>query len=112
MKKGKRQRWALVSGMALILGASMAVSLPPEVSAGTPCCSITTIDRKTGIVTAKNTATGGTFKFKLGDAAQIGNIKIGDQVSTDFQTRQVTVHSFQPVEGILIKTPMPRPPRK
>lgn len=98
--------------MALILGASIAVSVPPEVGAGTPCCSITTVDMKTGIVTAKKTATGETFKFKLGDAAQIGNIKIGDQVSTDFQTRQVTVHSFQPVEGILIRTLMPRPPIK
>lgn len=112
MKKRTMKTWVLVSGMALILGASIAVSVPPEVSAGTPCCSITTVDRKTGIVTAKNAATGETFKFRLGDAAQIGNIKIGDQVSTDFQTRQVTVHSFQPVEGILIRTPMPRPPIK
>src|SRR4030042_38951 len=103
MKKRTMKTWVLVSGMALILGASIAVSVPPEVGAGTPCCSITTVDRKTGIVTAKNTATGEIFKFRIGDAAQIGNIKIGDQVSTDFQTRQVTVHSFQPVEGILMR---------
>jgi hypothetical protein len=51
-------------------------------------------------------------QFKLGNAAQIRNIKIGDQVSTDFQTREVTVHSFQPVDGILIKRLMPRPPMK
>jgi len=112
MKKGKIQTWVLVLGMGLIIRALIAVSAPPEVSAATPCCTITTIDMKTGIVTAKDTATGGTFEFRLGDAAQIGNIKIGDQVSTDFQTRQVTVHSFQPVEGILIKTPMPPPPIK
>ena len=109
MQRRKMRTWVLVSGMALIIGASIAVSAPPEVSAGTPCCSFTAIDMKTGILTAKNTATGGIFKFRLVDAAQIGNIKIGDQVSTDFQTRQVTVHSFQPVEGILIKTPMPPP---
>jgi len=112
MKRRKMQRWVLVLGMALIIGASIAVSVPPEVSAATPCCSITAIDTKTGIVTAKDTATGETFEFKLGNAAQIGNIKIGDQVSTDFQTREVTVHSFQPVGGILIKKPMPRPPMK
>jgi Cu/Ag efflux protein CusF len=112
MKKRTMKTWVLTSGLALILGASMAVSVPLEVGAGTPCCSITTVDKKTGIVTAKNTATGETFKFRLGDAAQIGNIKTGDQVSMDVQTRQVTVHSFQPVEGILIKTPMPRPPIK
>jgi hypothetical protein len=112
MKKRKMPTWVLVFGMALIIEAPIAVSLPPEVSAGTPCCSITTIDMKTGIVTAKNTATGETFEFKLGNAAQIRNIKIGDQVSTDSQTREVTVHSFQPVDGILIKTPMPPPPMK
>jgi len=67
---------------------------------------------KTGIVTAKNTATGETFEFRLADAAQISNIKVGDQVSTDSQTREVTVHSFQPVGGILIKTPKRPPPIK
>lgn len=112
MKKRKMQTWVLVLGMALIIGASIAVSVPPEVSAGTPCCSITTIDMKTGIVTAKNTATGETFEFKLGNAAQIRNIKIGDPVSTDSQTREVTVHSFQPIDGILIKTPRHPPPIK
>jgi hypothetical protein len=112
MKKKKMRTLVSVSGIAFIVGALIAVSLPPGVSAGTPCCSITAIDMKTGIVTAKNTATGGTFKFRLGNAAQIRNIKIGDQVSTDFQTREVTVHSFQPVDGILIKTPMRPPPIK
>ena len=100
----------LLPGIALLLGASIAVSVPPEAGAGTPCCSVTAIDRKTGIVTAKNTETGETFKIRLGDAAQIGSVKIGDRVSADFQTRQVTVHSFQPVEGNLIRAPMPRPP--
>ena len=112
MKRRKMQRWVLLLGMALIIEASIAVSVPPEVSAATPCCSITAIDTKTGIVTAKDTATGETFEFKLGNAAQIGNIKIGDQVSTDFQTREVTVHSFQPVDGIIVKTPMHRPTMK
>ena len=112
MKKRTMKTWVLVSGMALILGASIAVFVPPEVGAGTPCCSVTAVDVKTGIVTAKNTATGETFKFRLVEAAQIGNIKVGDKVSTDFQTRQVTVHSFQPAEGILMRTPRPRPPIK
>ena len=105
MKKGIMQTWVLVLGMALIIGVSISVSVPPEVSADTPCCSITNIDVKTGIVTAKNTSTGETFEFRLGVAGQIRNIRIGDQVSPDFQTRAVTVHSFQPVDGILIKPP-------
>ena len=110
MKKGTLRTLALISGMAFIIGASIAVSVPPEVNAGTPCCSVTSIDTKTGIVTAKNTATGETIEFRLVKGAQIGNIKIGDQVSTDPQAREVSVHSFQPVDGILIKAPMPPPP--
>ena len=109
MKRRKMQRWVLALGMALIVGGPIAVSVPPEVSAATPCCSITAIDTKTGIITAKDTATGETFEFKLGNAAQIRNIKIGDQVSTDFQNREVTVHSFQPVDGIIVKAPMHPP---
>ena len=112
MNRGKMQKWALVLGMALIIEASKAVSVPPEVSAATPCCTVTAVDTKTRIVTAKNTATGETIEFRLGDAAQTKNIKIGDPVSTDPRTREVTVHSFQPVDGILIKKPMPRPPMK
>ena len=112
MERRKMQRWVLVLGIALIVEASIANSVPPEVSAATPCCSITAIDTKTGIVTAKDTATGETIEFRLGDAAQGKNIKIGDPVSTDSQTREVTIHSFQPVGGILIKKPMPRPPMK
>lgn len=101
-----------ISGMALLLGASVAAFVPPEAGADTPCCSVTAVDKKTGVVTAKNTETGESFKFRLGDAAQVGKIKAGDKVSADFQTRQVTVHSFQPVEGILMRTPKPRPPMK
>ena len=112
MKRRKMRGWAPVFGMALIIGASIAVSAPPEVDAATPCCTITAVDTKAGIVTAKNTATGETIEFRLGDAAQIKRIKIGDPVSTDSEAREVTVHSFQPVDGILIKKPMPRPPMK
>jgi hypothetical protein len=36
MKRRKMPRWVLVFGMALIIGASIAVSVPPEVSATTP----------------------------------------------------------------------------
>jgi len=100
----------LLSWMAILLGASVAAFVPPEVSAGTPCGSIAAVDRKTGIVTAKNTETGETFKIRVGEVAQIGKIKTGDRVSADFQTGQVTVHSFQPVEGILLRVPTPRPP--
>jgi hypothetical protein len=112
MMRRKMPRWVSVLGMALIIEASIAVSVPPEASAATPCCNITAIDTKTGIVTAKDAATGETIKFRLDDAKQVKNIKIGDPVSADSRNREVTVHSFQPVGGVLIMKPMPRPPMK
>ena len=112
MKGRKMQGWVKVLGMMLLIGTSVAAFAPPGVSAATPCCSITAMDTKTGIVTAKDTATGETIEFRLGDAAKIKSIKIGDPVSADSGTREVTVHSFQPIGGILIKKPMPRPPKK
>jgi len=112
MKKGAMKRWVSVLGMALLLAASIALSVPPEVGAGAPCCSVTSVDKKTGVVKAKDADTGETFEIRLHDATQTGNIRTGDRVSTDFETRQVTIHSFQPVEGILIKKPMPPPPKK
>ena len=53
MKERKMQGWVMVLGTTLIIGASVAVFAPPDVSAATPCCSITAMDTKTGIVTAK-----------------------------------------------------------
>jgi hypothetical protein len=108
-ERRKMQKWLLVLEWRYHRSIDSGLR-SPEVSAATPCCNITAIDTKTGIVTAKDTATGETIKFRLGDAAQVKNIKIGDPVSADSQTREVTVHSFQPVGGILIKKPMPRPP--
>ncbi len=43
-----------------------------------PCCSITAIDVKAGVITAKVTATGQTFTLKEIPAGAIGSFKVGE----------------------------------
>jgi hypothetical protein len=82
----KAHKYLLIGGvLALLLFA------PTNASAGEPCCSITAIDARTGVVSAKETASGRSFQFKLDDAALLGTIKVGQAVDADFKTMKVTV---------------------
>jgi hypothetical protein len=67
-----------------------------EASAAEPCCSVTAVDARSGVVTARQTATGRTIQFKLDDVSLAGSIKAGQIVEADFTTAKVTV---RPAEG-------------
>lgn len=77
-------------------------ALAPRAEAGTPCCSITAIDAKTGLVTAKVNATGKTFQFKVDQPGsvkgvkQLNSLKVGQQIYADFKTHTVSVNGFTP----------------
>ncbi len=109
----KMKLWILVLGMTLVVGALIMISAPREVSAVAPCCEVTAIDMKTGIVTAENFTTKETFEFKLGNETQLKNIKIGDKVSADTLNGTITVHGdVESVDGTLLKGPVrPTPPK-
>jgi Cu/Ag efflux protein CusF len=79
---------------SLLLGGVLALVLfsPSNAIAAQPCCGITAIDARSGVITAKETATGRTFQFKLDDAALLGTVKVGQVVEADFKTMKVTVH--------------------
>jgi hypothetical protein len=79
---------------AILLGVVFALVLcaPIDVSAGEPCCSITAIDARSGVVSARDSATGRTFQFTLDDATLLPTIKVGQAVDADFKTMKVTVH--------------------
>jgi hypothetical protein len=62
-----------------------------DASAGEPCCSVTAVDARSGVVTARETATGRTFQFKLDDIALASSVKVGQMVEADFKTMKVTV---------------------
>ena len=54
----------------------------PRAEAGTPCCGITSIDAKTGLVTVKETATGATFQFKVHSAKLLKSFEVGQTLDT------------------------------
>jgi Cu/Ag efflux protein CusF len=76
-------------------------ALSPRAEALDPCCTITAIDAKTSLVTAKDTATGQTFQFKVTDAAQLNSLKVGQGVYANFKTRQVSINGIGPCCAIV-----------
>jgi hypothetical protein len=76
---------------ALLYVLVVIVFAASEVRAAEPCCGVTAVDARSGVVTARQTATGRTFQFKLDDTSLASAIKVGQTVEADFQTGKVTV---------------------
>lgn len=73
------------------------VGAPASVQAqASPCCGIIAIDAATGLVTAKVTATGNTFQFKVTDARMLGSLRVGQGVYANFGARQVSLDGLRP----------------
>jgi len=75
---------------------SLAILFIPEVRAGAPCCNVTGVDYRTGLVTAQNTATGQTFQFKVSNTSLLKTLRVGQGVYADFATKQVSVDGEAP----------------
>lgn len=84
---------ALVLAVIVVLGG---LGLPRISSAGEPCCGITAIDTRTGIVTAREIGSKRTFQFEVKNAALLRSLKVGQPISVDFGTRKVSVDSAAP----------------
>jgi len=104
-----RTRWLLV-----LLGV-FYLALALRADAGAPCCAITAIDLRTGLVTARVTATGRTFQFAVTDPALLKTLKLGQAVQADFRTMKVslTLNPLEPCCGIVVRPaePVGKPPR-
>jgi len=61
-----------------------------------PTSTITAMDTNTGLVTAKETATGKTFQFKLDNPAQLSTVKVGQGVYANFDAGQVSLDGLEP----------------
>lgn len=59
------------------------------VVAAPACCSIVRIDRAVSTVTARETATGFTFRFTVKNRRLIASLKVGQPVWADFAAKQV-----------------------
>ena len=53
------------------------------------CCSIVRIDSQRSIVTARETATGFTFRFAVRTRRLLGTLKVGQRVWVDFAAKSV-----------------------
>ncbi|MGH7717953.1 MAG: hypothetical protein ACREON_03795 [Gemmatimonadaceae bacterium] len=67
------------------------------------------MDRR--IVTARETATGYTFRFELGDRKRLTALKIGDAVWANFATKGVRLRANELEPCCNIVDALPPPPR-
>ena len=81
--------------LAVVLTAAVYTSAqrqnPGAPAAGTPCCTVTAINQRAGIVTAKVNATGQTFEFTVANAQFLQSVRIGQGVFANFAGRQVSL---------------------
>ncbi len=73
---------ALLAAGAVPLGGQESVA---------PCCGVTAIDAPRGLVTARVTATGQTFTFRVTDRRSLATIKVGQAVFANFRTSMVSL---------------------
>jgi Cu/Ag efflux protein CusF len=88
-------------GMVSVGIAPAAMQIGSSVKPAAPCCGITGIDLSAGVVTARETATGKTFQFKVENAALLKSLKAGQGVYANFGTHQVSVDGITPCCGIV-----------
>jgi hypothetical protein len=81
--------FAFVAITSFALGALSAVA--PRAHAIEPCCSITAIDARTQMVTARDARTGRTFQFKVAETRALATLKVGQPVFADFTTLKVSI---------------------
>ncbi|MDQ6893906.1 MAG: hypothetical protein M3167_14635 [Acidobacteriota bacterium] len=61
--------------------------LTASVSGAVPCCGIASVDRATGVVTARVNATGQVFDFKVGNPTLLAGLQVGAPVDADFAAK-------------------------
>ena len=70
-----------------------AIGLPAY--AASPCCTVTGVNARSGMVTAKETSTGRTFQFNA-TAAVLKTLSPGSPIYANFSGKQVSVNGAVP----------------
>ena len=70
-------------------------SRPVQTGEATACCRVVRLEAATGQVTARETATGYTFRFAVKDRRLRAAIRIGDAVWADFATKAVKLRTSE-----------------
>jgi predicted small secreted protein len=111
--------------LAFALAASVVLSCVPNVSEGQgrdtstaaariraaadsaapPCCTVVRLDSASAIVTARETATGYTFRFEMKNRRLRESLGIGDPVWADFANKRVKLNVTDEHQCCTIVTP-------
>src|SRR5882672_8076301 len=103
---------AALSAALLALGALLLAGSGAGAAAESRC-EITSIDTRGAVVTAQESATGRTFQFAVKDSLLLFTLKVGQAVSANFDTRQVSISGGAACCTILSVSPpaLPKAPR-
>ena len=76
------------------IGAAALCLLAPAVARGqsepaSPCCGIVRIDLVSSVITARDLATGYTFRVEVKSKKLLSSLKVGDKVWANFAVKRV-----------------------
>jgi pimeloyl-ACP methyl ester carboxylesterase len=74
-----------------MLFAGLLLLVPSTATASPACCNVTAIDSHSGVVTAKDNASGRTFTFQVTNASQLSSLRVGAPIFANFQTKQISL---------------------
>jgi hypothetical protein len=80
-----------VLAMAMFSAAISVGAQKPGTGTPAPCCGITAINQKSGVVTARVTATGVTFQFMVATPQVLQSLHVGQGVFANFSAKQVSL---------------------
>ena len=71
-----------------------------------PCCGITNVNARTGIVTAKVNTSGQSLQFSIRNRVQLNQLRVGQAIYADFKANQVSLDGKTPAGMILTAAPL------
>lgn len=92
-----RARSTMISRLSLpaLIAALLCGGFAGTVAASDPCCTITSIDKKTGIVTAADAKTKAVVQFKVDNAVLLNRIALGQKVAVDHAAAKASIVGVQ-----------------
>ena len=82
--------------VGLVLAVAPAAGMEAQdPDGGAPCCAVTGIDTRRGVVTAQEAATGHRFRFEVPDQRILRGLTVGQKLWADFATGRVTTDTVR-----------------
>jgi Cu/Ag efflux protein CusF len=86
-----RQIPHLFKSVLLVCGLALAAG---EAYSSEACCSITSVNAKSGLVNARALDGSRTFQFTVKDKSALSQLRVGQPVYGDFGTHQVSINQY------------------